>query len=284
MNNPPRHEQVSVEQVVMRYPIRDWAPLFEYVIRGLRGLRPGEVASWPVGKLLRPAQDAQLFAIDLFRQEAPGLIAITRNPDLVARAKDRQARERLDLALDNFQTRLNEITEKLTEIATNARAWMVAVTPLSGGDVVGEMRDAEIRRWLQAHNAKDRFDIMSDMIKGEHPALVNAVLRGPDPIISGLKPEQVKRLDAAGIAANHADDIRALAVMVDAMEDARITMSRSARALAVAGNLAVKHSDLGQRINTMFMPAPVVGEFRAWLSSIPVDNHPVGSEEREEAA
>lgn len=277
-------EQVQHEQYApLRYTAWDWAALTSYGTEAkIYGLAK-EPSRWSIGLLMKSSRDAQLDAVKLFKDGALIMHKIVSDNDLSKAGKERRALDTLAAAAAQMGESVKKMDDDLADIFDKLKAGMLPVEPLAPGDMIGELRDQEVRRYLLDTEAQDRLNLLAEMAKGKHPALVAAVLRSPSPLLSGLKPEQVIRLEGAGIAAVYANDLRAVKEMIDAREDARVTCSRSANQLAAIGGLRAQEPAVTRLLQGAFMPSPVVAEFREWLSQIPVDLYPEAAEQAADA-
>ncbi|GHE19995.1 hypothetical protein [Halomonas urumqiensis] len=255
-------ETVTAGVHSVHYTAWDWAELAAFPVRGMRD----GMNTWYPGRSLTSARDLQLDAIRWFREYSAQLDTIRQNSDLTSAAKERQAREILDTVMSSSRAAITQMTGDIQSIYDTATTGLRPFTPLADNDVAGHLRDQELRAFLRETGGKN--ELVGQMVNGEHPEMVAAVLRSTSHLLTGLDVNQVNRIERAGIGAEHSEAVEMLKLMVSAHHDARITGRRVALQLATIGDLT-KSAELGREIDRVFATIEVADQLNDWLAPIP---------------
>lgn len=247
-----------------------WAAMLEYSIPGVYGLVPKEKATWQIGRyFVRPAYDMWAYAVDAFLETAPKIEAIRANPDLNPQGKNRRAVELITPVLERLQQYETDMNTQIATLVEMAPQVLRPVKPLADGDVMGFMQDQEIRNFLRGGGGKGSKQLLTEMIKGEHPELTSAALRAPSYALTGYSKQEVDRLANAGIAAAHGEDVEVLDDLRLAFDDSRTAALRVVNALAEIIGPLEKGTPLARRLDPAFKPNENLPIFKQWLESIP---------------
>jgi len=250
----------------------DWELLLDYQIVGAQGLVPGQRSRWDIGRYFtRPAHDLWTAAVSEYERVAPQIDAIRQNPDLHDDGKARRALEIIQPVIDALEAKEAKMNAEIADLVQMAPKALQPVQPLADKDVMGEMRDQEIRTFLHRAGSGERSKLLGEMVKGSHPELTAAVLRAPSYLVTGFSELETQRLEKAGIAAAHADDIEALDALRLAFDDARTAALRAVKGLAeILGTLQLRQgSPLSRKIEPAFKKNFDLETFHEWLKSIP---------------
>lgn len=246
----------------------DWDLLLEYKVKGI--LVRGERANWDIGRYFaRSAYQLWTAAESAYRETAPKIHAIRNDIDLNHQGKNRRALELLEPVIQNLEHLEGEMNQDIVSLVEQAPKSLSPVQPLADKDLMGFMRDQEIRTFLSNANDKTRRSLHAEMLKGERPSLTAAVLRAESYVITGFSEKEVQRLEKAGIAAAHGEDIEALDQLRLAYDDARTAALRVVRGLAEIIGPLEQGAPLARRFEPSFQKNPNLDALDEWLRSIP---------------
>lgn len=127
----------------------------------------------------------------LAEAEADAVEVIRNDPDLNEAAKNRRARDAANRdTLTAFTRRTAMISEQAENILNYLKTKLAPVAPLAEGDVVGFMRDSELRNVFRSLDGAAKEKLMVAMYAGNQTDLCDALLRG-NAICSGVTDSQL---------------------------------------------------------------------------------------------
>ncbi|WP_148863274.1 hypothetical protein [Marinobacter fonticola] len=173
---------------------------------------------WRAGGNLNAARRLQEAALLAFNNSGEAIGNVKSDSDLTPEAKSRRVLASAEQYFNSVAPVVSELSNGMASLAEAAPRMLSAVKPLKETDVVGELRDQELRSFLRTLGPGERQKLVLAMGKGEHSELTAAVLRGPS-IVSGLTDDTVKSLNRAGIATSYRDSVTALHTLLMVRDD-----------------------------------------------------------------
>lgn len=164
---------------------------------------------WRAGGSMSAAGRLQDAALLAFSEAGNAIIKVKADTDLTPEAKSRRVIAAADAYVNQVGPIVKELNAGMASLAETAPRMLSAVQPLKEGDMVGELRDQELRAFMRSASQSERQKIVMAMNRGEHEELTAAVMRGPA-IVSGLNSETVDSLNRAGIATSYRASINEL--------------------------------------------------------------------------
>lgn len=250
------------------YVMPDYSAAFARVTTAdylnLKNNKAGVASTFAIGLFLKSSRELTLDAQEAFIKNAPTLNDIQNNHDLTRQAKERQCAEIIKALVPKLS--VQAVALDLSNLLETMKNGVYPAQPLPAGDVIAEMRDQEARRFIA--NYSDRKALFAEMVNGEHPELVAAVLRAVSPVVSGILPKDAERLHDAAIADKYSADLFLAREFIYVMNEARIAAYRSFSALLTIGGLV--SSPEFRIIADQFNASPDVTEFRQWIDSFPI--------------
>ena len=153
----------------------------------------------------------------LAEAEADAVEVIRNDPDLNEAAKNRRARDAANRdTLTAFTRSTAMISEQAENILNYLKTKLAPVAPLAEGDVVGFMRDSELRNVFRSLDGAAKEKLMVAMYAGNQADLCDALLRG-NAICSGVTDSQLERLTFARIATDNGAVIKSVSNLVKAI-------------------------------------------------------------------
>ncbi|HDU8103737.1 TPA: hypothetical protein RGL32_005562, partial [Klebsiella pneumoniae] len=153
----------------------------------------------------------------LAEAEADAVEVIRNDPDLNEAAKNRRARDAANRdTLTAFTRSTAMISEQAENILNYLKTKLAPVAPLAEGDVVGFMRDSELRNVFRSLDGAAKEKLMVAMYAGNQTDLCDALLRG-NAICSGVTDSQLERLTFARIATDNGAVIKSVSNLVKAI-------------------------------------------------------------------
>jgi hypothetical protein len=154
----------------------------------------------------------------LVENEADKIEAIHHDPDMRDEAKVRRKMEAANPErLKDFSAGAARISGHCEVIRAYLQKELQAVKPLAGDDLMGFMRDSELRQVLREMESKEKTALIIDLHHMKQPELCNAILRA-NPLCSGLTTDQYDRLAFSRTAAEATDIIASVSSMLSAIK------------------------------------------------------------------
>ena len=149
--------------------------------------------------------------------EADLLEVIRNDPDLNEQAKNRRANEiKNPDTLKAFTRGVAAISAQAVNILSYLQNRLAPVRPLDEADILGFMRDSEMRLAFANMDRQSRERMLLSMHNGKNQELAKAILRA-HPICSGLETNQLKNLAFSRITAENSDVISSVYELVEAI-------------------------------------------------------------------
>lgn len=92
-------------------------------------------------------------------------------------AIERICKEKIEQLAEHLLPKIKTVTNNMQTLAETVQRGFSAVSPRSSTDVVGFLTDQELRNLVRSMSDDDRRALMSSARLGEHPEIVEAVLR-----------------------------------------------------------------------------------------------------------
>ncbi len=240
----------------LHYTDHDWATLKALVIT--------TTAKWPAGRNIAPAEEVQNATLLQFTEQGEAIIKVQQNGDLTPEAKSRYTMNAADAYVSVVGKAVARLNEGMASLADAAPRMLSGVAPLERGDLVGEMRDQELRAIMRGTAGNDRKALMMEINKGDQPSLAAAILRGA-PIASGLTTSSLESIRRAGVLASYHEELYQLRDLLLVRDDVIRT--------AIAGVDALAAIDPGAksaaiRATSAWRSDEGAEAFRAWLDKL----------------
>ncbi|MCU6369356.1 hypothetical protein [Enterobacter quasiroggenkampii] len=153
----------------------------------------------------------------LVEDEADKIEAIHYDPDMRDEAKIRRKLEAANPErLKAFSTGAANISKRCEIILDYLQKELQPVKPLAEDDLMGFMRDNELRQVIRGMGGKEKTALVISLHKQKMPEVCDAILRA-NPLCSGLTTDQYERLAFTRTAAEATDVISSVADMISAV-------------------------------------------------------------------
>ena len=225
----------------------------------------GSKGTWQAGGLMKSARKLQSLALESFKDTAEEIVSIRENKDFNASAIERLSKEKIAGLTASLLPAMQTVAKDMLTLAETVTQGFSPVTPRANTDIVGFLADQELRTLVRGLDADDRRNLMTEARQGNHPEIVEAVLRA-NPMLSGLSSESAATLSRAGIAASRADDLEALQQMLAVYDDVLTTTSQVG--LSVSG-LVANSAGYASRFEKWRSGCDGSEQLREWLSKLP---------------
>ncbi|MCU1750081.1 hypothetical protein [Pseudomonas sp. 6D_7.1_Bac1] len=230
----------------------------------------GSKGTWQAGGLMKSARKLQMLALETFKDAGEDIISIRANKDFNAAAIERLSKEKIEGLTAALLPAMQTVAKDMSTLAETVTRGFSPVSQRANTDIVGFLADQELRTLVRGLSTDDRRNLMAEARLGNHPEIVEAVLRA-NPMLSGLNAESAAGLSRAGIAASRADDVEALRQMLAVYDDVLKTTSQVGVSLS---GLVANSAGYANRFEKWRSGCDGSEALREWLGKLPARPQP----------
>ncbi|WP_252090317.1 hypothetical protein [Pseudomonas sp. MWU13-3659] len=249
--------------VSITYPAIDWEQIGSMQLRVNDG--HGQPGTWDASFAVKAARLAEEKVLALAVTAGADLQALKDDKDLNHQAKARRAGEIGNRFHVQSESMVTELDSAAGRVLSESHELLSPVKQLQQGDVVGELKDQEVRAYVRSLTLQDRNELIARAAQGLSPQITQAILRGL-PELSGVSQSAQDRLELSGIAANHSPEILKLRELATAFSSVLITVSQAGRAVLAASGI---HGALVGDYEALAEGTKNTRNLRSWAGEIP---------------